>query len=98
LGYKSSRILGLEEAFIPELRKIEPIPGMSEENREKLHRRRLAMEEERMLRLRDHKIDEASRTYQKGVRVGQWVTCRKSIPVTQVQLPLRVPHRTKKGL
>lgn len=58
LGYKSSRILGLEEAFIPELRKIEPIPGMSEENREKLHRRRLAMEEERMSRLRDHNRDE----------------------------------------
>ena len=26
LGYKSSRILGLEDAFIPELRRIEPIP------------------------------------------------------------------------
>ena len=39
LGYKSSRILGLEEAFIPELRKIEPIPGMSEANLERLQRR-----------------------------------------------------------
>lgn len=50
LGYKSSRILGLEEAFIPELRKVEPIPGMSEANREKLQRRQKAIEEERKTR------------------------------------------------
>ena len=50
LGYKSSRILGLEEAFIPELRKIEPIPGMSDVNRERLERRQRALDEERRSR------------------------------------------------
>ena len=51
LGYKSSRILGLEEAFIPELRKIEPIPSMSEANLARLQRRRQALEEERRAKL-----------------------------------------------
>ena len=41
------RILGLEDAFIPELRRIEPIPSMSEANLARLQRRRQAMEEER---------------------------------------------------
>ena len=50
LGYKSSRILGLEEAFIPELRKIEPIPGMSDANRERLERRQRVLDEERRSR------------------------------------------------
>ncbi len=58
LGYKSSRILGLEEAFIPELRKIEPIPGMSDENRERLHRRQQAMEEERRSRFKDQPTED----------------------------------------
>jgi hypothetical protein len=48
LGYKSSRILGLEEAFIPELRKIEPIPGMSDANRERLQRRQQAIKDEQL--------------------------------------------------
>ena len=52
LGFKSSRILGLEEAFIPELRRIEPIPNMSEANLARLHRRRQAMEEERNARMK----------------------------------------------
>ena len=52
LGFKSSRILGLEEAFIPELRRIEPIPNMSEANLARLQRRRQAMEEERNARMK----------------------------------------------
>ena len=52
LGFKSSRILGLEEAFIPELRRIEPIPNMSEANLARLQRRRQAMEEERKARMK----------------------------------------------
>ena len=52
LGFKSSRILGLEEAFIPELRRIEPIPNMSEANLARLQRRRQAVEEERNARMK----------------------------------------------
>ena len=52
LGFKSSRILGLEEAFIPELRRIEPIPNMSEANLARLQRRRQAVEEERAARMK----------------------------------------------
>ena len=37
----------MEDAFIPELRRIEPIPSMSEANLARLQRRRQAMEEER---------------------------------------------------
>ena len=67
LGFKSSRILGLEEAFIPELRRIEPIPNMSEANLARLQRRRQAMEEERNARLKaameDGQFDHQQRGY-----------------------------------
>ena len=49
--YKSSRILGLEDALIPELRRIEPIPNMSEANLARLQRRRQALEEERRAKI-----------------------------------------------
>ena len=57
--YKSSRILGLEDAFIPELRRIEPIPNMSEANLARLQRRRQALEEERRAKIQQsNKADE----------------------------------------
>ena len=57
--YKSSRILGLEDAFIPELRRIEPIPNMSEANLARLQRRRQALEEERRSKMQQaNKADE----------------------------------------
>lgn len=54
LGIKSSRILGLEDAFVPELRRIEPLPNMSEANLARLQRRRQALEEARMRTIRAH--------------------------------------------
>ena len=66
LGFKSSRILGLEEAFIPELRRIEPIPNMSEANLARLQRRRQAMEEERNARMKAAMEDGQFEHHQRG--------------------------------
>ena len=66
LGFKSSRILGLEEAFIPELRRIEPIPNMSEANLARLQRRRQAMEEERNARMKAAMEDSQFQHHQRG--------------------------------
>ena len=66
LGFKSSRILGLEEAFIPELRRIEPIPNMSEANLARLQRRRQAQEEERNARMKASMEDGQFQHHQRG--------------------------------
>ena len=66
LGFKSSRILGLEEAFIPELRRIEPIPNMSEANLARLQRRRQAMEEEKNARMKAAMEDSQFQHHQRG--------------------------------
>ena len=66
LGFKSSRILGLEEAFIPELRRIEPIPNMSEANLARLQRRRQAMEEEKNARRKAAMEDSQFQHHQRG--------------------------------
>ena len=70
LGFKSSRILGLEEAFIPELRRIEPIPNMSEANLARLQRRRQAMEEERNARMKAAMEDGQFQHHQRGYNLS----------------------------
>ena len=88
LGFKSSRILGLEEAFIPELRRIEPIPNMSEANLARLQRRRQAVEEERAARMKaamdESQFQQTSRGYNSRQTSNQSSTQQYKTPNTDL--------------
>ena len=88
LGFKSSRILGLEEAFIPELRRIEPIPNMSEANLARLQRRRQAVEEERAARMKaamdESQFQQPSRGYNTRQTSNQSSTQQYKTPNTDL--------------